>query len=239
MRSTLAIASKELRTYLASPMAYVVTALFLFMSGMFGFASDLTRTQLARLDGFFEFASFLLVLLAPILTMRLLAEEQKLGTLELLLTAPVRDHEVVLGKFLAAVGILAAMLLTTLYYPVLLLFFARPDIGPMLSGYFGLLLLGAALLAVGVLASSLTSNQIVAAILGIGILLAFSFAQLILAFAQNVPGAAALLSYLSLSAHFTDFVRGVIDTKAVVYYLSFIAVTLFFTVRSLETRRWR
>src|SRR3990170_5769229 len=119
MRSTLAIASKELRTYLASPMAYVVTALFLFMSGLFGFASDLTATQLARLDGFFEFASFLLVLLAPILTMRLLAEEQKLGTLELLLTAPVRDHEVVLGKFLASVGILAAMLLTTFYYPLL------------------------------------------------------------------------------------------------------------------------
>jgi len=239
MRSTLAIASKELRTYLASPMAYVVTALFLFMSGLFGFASDLTSTQLARLDGFFEFASFLLVLLAPILTMRLLAEEQKLGTLELLLTAPVRDHEVVLGKFLASVGILAAMLLTTFYYPVLLLFFAHPDIGPMLSGYFGLLLLGAALLAVGVLASSLTSNQIVAAVLGIGILLAFSFAHLILAFAQSVPGAADLLTYLSLSTHFTDFVRGVIDTKAVVYYLSFIAVTLFFTVRSLETRRWR
>ncbi|HLC30865.1 MAG TPA: hypothetical protein VJM51_08810, partial [Dehalococcoidia bacterium] len=99
--------------------------------------------------------------------------------------------------------------------------------------------LGAALLAVGVLASSLTSNQIVAAVLGIGILLAFSFAHLMMAFAQSVPGAAALLSYLSLSAHFTDFVRGVIDTKAVVYYLSFIAVTLFFTVRSLETRRWR
>lgn len=239
MRSTLAIASKELRTYLSSPMAYVVTALFLFMSGYFGFAPDLFSTQLARLDGFFYFASFLLVLLAPILTMRLLAEEQKLGTLELLLTAPVRDHEVVLGKFLASVGILAAMLFTTFYYPVLLLLFARPDIGPMLSGYFGLLLLGAAFLAIGVLASSLSSNQIVAAVLGFGILLAFSFAHLALGFAQNVPGAAAVLSYVSLSANFTDFVRGVIDTKAVIYYLSFIAVALFFTVRSLETRRWR
>lgn len=238
MRNILAIAGKELKAYFASPMAYVISAVFLAMSGFF-FAQDLTVFQFARLQGFHGAGSFLLLLLAPILTMRLLAEEQKLGTLELLLTAPVRDYEVVLGKFLAALGILVGMLVITLYYPVLLVFFAEPDPGPIFSGYLGLLLLGSSFLAVGLLASSLTSNQIVAAVLGIGMLLLFWVMNTASNLVQGVPAGQEVLTYLSLSSHYTDFLRGVVDSKDVLYYLSFIIVTLFFTMRSLETRRWR
>lgn len=238
MRNTLTIATKELTAYFTTPMAYIVTAVFLAMSGFF-FAQDLTTFQLARLHGFFGSASFLLLLIAPILTMRLLAEEQKLGTLELLLTAPVRDQEVVIGKFLAVAGILFMMLFITLYYPILLIKFSEPDLGPMLSGYLGLFLLGACFLSLGIFASSLTSSQIVAAVVGIGLSLLFWLLDSAGNLAQNVPLIRDVLIYLSLSANYSDFVRGVIDTKALVYYISFIVVVIFFAIRSLETRRWR
>ncbi len=239
MRNTFAIAGKELGTYFGSPMAYIIAAVFLAMTGFF-FIQDLNAFQLARLQGLLGPAGFLLLLLAPILTMRLFAEEQKLGTLELLLTAPVREEEVVLGKFLAALGILTVMLLLTFYYPILLLLFGDPDMGPALSGYLGLFLTGACFLAVGLLASSFSSNQIVAAVLGVGILLLFwlinAAASLVPA---GVPVARDILNYISLGSHYSDFLRGIIDTQGVIYYLTFTATALFFTMRSLETRRWR
>lgn len=238
MRNTLAIAGKELKAYFTSPIAYVITAVFLALTGYF-FAQDLFTFQFARLHGFLGAGSFLLLLIAPILTMRLIAEEQKLGTLELLLTAPVRDHEIVLGKFLAAVAILAAMLAITLYYPLLLTWVSDPDLGPMLSGYLGLFLLGAAFLAVGLFTSSLTSNQIVAATLGIGISLLFYLVDSAETLVRGVPAAVDVLRYISLNEHFSDFLRGVIDTKAVIYYGTFVATLLFLTVRSVESRRWR
>ncbi|MBI4496279.1 MAG: ABC transporter permease subunit [Chloroflexi bacterium] len=238
MRNTLAILKKEVVGYFTSPMAYVVAAVFLVLSGLF-FARYVSSAQIASLRGFFQPASFLMILLAPVLTMRLLAEEQKLGTLELLLTAPVRDVEVVLGKFLASLAILAVMLVLTLYYPLLLFWFGDPDPGPLLTGYLSLLLLGASALAVGLLASSLTSNQIVAAVLGLGILLLFWLLGLSASMVENLPLVRDALIYISLGGHLTDLVNGVIDTKDLVYYLSFAAVALFLTVRSLETRRWR
>ena len=238
MRNTLTIASKELKTYFASPVAYIVSASFLAVCGFF-YVQDLNSTQLARLHGFFGSGSFLLLLISPILTMRLLAEEQKLGTLELLLTAPVRDEEVVLGKFLAALAILVTLLLFTLYYPLLLVIFADPDFGPMVTGYLGMFLVGACFLAIGLFASSLTSNQIVAAVLSFAISLLFWLASTAGNLTQNIPGAAEVLGYISLSGHFSELLRGVVDTTALVYYLSFTVVMLFLTVRSLETRRWR
>lgn len=239
MRNTLLIARKEIVSYFTSPMAYIIAAVFLALSGLF-FATYVNSAQIASLSGFFQPASFIIILLAPVLTMRLFAEEQKLGTLELLLTAPVRDVEVVAGKFIAALTILLGMLALTLYYPLLLFWFGDPDFGPIASGYLALLLLGASALSVGLLASSLTSNQIVAAIVGLGILLGFW----VIGLASQIVGGSYpllrdLLNYLGLGSHFTDMVRGVIDTKSLVYYLSFSAAVLFLTVRSLETRRWR
>ena len=237
MNNTLAIAWKELKTYFSTPAAYIVGAMFLVFTGIV-FVLDVTRPFAeASVRGFIIPASFFFVLLAPLLTMRLLAEEQKLGTLELLLTAPVRDWEVVMGKYLAALVMLLATLAMTLYYVLLLYWFGDPDTGPVLSAYLGLILYGAAALAVGLLASSLSANQIVAAVVGMVVLLTLAFVdrlgQLVSGLAQDV------LTGMSMNARFIDFTRGIVDTSNVVYYLSLAAVFLFLTVRSLETRRWR
>ena len=237
MTNTFIIAWKETRSYFASPTAYVVGAMFLVLTGVF-FVFDITRPFAeASVRGYINWATLFIVFLAPLLTMRLLAEEQKLGTLELLLTAPVRDWEVVIGKYLASLVTLGATLAFTLYYVLMLFVFGEPDIGPLLSAYLGLVLYGAAALSIGIMASSLSGNQIVAAVVGIGILLMLANINRIGVLLQGVT--ADVISGLSMDAHFDDFARGVLDTSHVVYYLSLVAVFLFITVRSLEARRWR
>ena len=232
------ISRKELGSYLTSPMAYIVTAIFLALSGTF-FATYLAGTNYVdtSIRGFLDAGQILILLFAALLTMRLIAEERKTGTWELLLTVPVRDTEIILGKFIGSLVVLTGMLLLTVYYPILLMVFGDPDIGPIVTSYLGLFLLGSASLAVGIFASSLTSNQIVAAVVAGGIL----FGLWLLGMAANLaPGALGeILSYLSLSGHFPDFMRGVVDTKAVVYYLSITAVFLYLAIRSAETDRWR
>jgi len=237
MRNIGIIAAKEFRSYLNAPMAYIVTAIFLALSGTF-FATYLAGTNYTdtSLAGFLNAAGFLILLFAAVMTMRLIAEEKKLGTFELLLTAPVRDAEIVLGKFAASIAVLTAMLALTLYYPLLLIVFGDPDLGPIATSYFGLLLIGAASLAVGIFASSITSNQIVAAVVAGGILFGLWFLGTATRFAPG--GLGEVLSYLSLVDHFPDFVRGIIDTRAIVYYLSVTALFLFLAVRSIETGRW-
>lgn len=231
------ISCKEVRTYLTSPMAYVVTAIFLLLTGAF-FTMYLAATNYldTSIRGFLNAAQFLILLFATVLTMRLIAEEKKLGTWELLLTAPVRDTEMILGKFLGSLVVLTGMLALTLYYPLLLIVFGDPDLGPIGTSYLGLFLLGCAALAVGIFASSLSANQIVAAVLTGGILFALWFLGRA---SQFAPGALGdLLAYLSLSHHFPDFIRGLVDTRAVVYYLSITALFLYLAIRSLETSRW-
>ena len=169
--------------------------------------------------------------------MRLLAEEQKLGTLELLLTAPVRDWEVVAGKYVASLVILTATIALTLYYVLMLYWFGDPDAGPVVSAYLGLLLHGAAALAVGLLASSLSSNQIVAAVVGVAALLTLSSTGQVAGLFSGMTE--EVLNGMAMNLHFLDFSRGIIDTTHVAYYLSMVAAAIFLTVRSLETRRWR
>ena len=237
MRTVQAVAWKEIQVYFNSPTAYIVGMMFLALSGFF-FAQDLGDPfPEASLSNFFQGATIILILLAPALTMRLLAEEQKLGTIELLLTSPVRDWEVVVGKYLASLVFLLATLVLSLYYVILLIVFASPDLGPIYSGYLGLILYGGATLAVGLLCSTLTSNQIVAAVVAMGILLVLFFADLA---SSNIGGTAStVIGELSIKSHFDDFDRGVIDTKHVVYYLSMISFFLFLSIRALESRRWR
>lgn len=236
MRNTLAIAGRELQAYFVSPIAYVVTAAFLLISGYL-FAAILLLSQEATLRYLFGNLTTILLFVAPLLTMRLLAEEQRSGTLELLLTSPVQDWEVVLGKWLASLGLFAGILLLTGYYPLILWRYGNPDWGPVLTGYGGVLLLGGTLLALGTLTSALTSNQIVAAVLGVGLAV---LAWLIDALSQFAgPPISGVFTYLSLSTHFFDFLRGIVDTKDVVYYVSVIVVALFLATRVLETRRWR
>ena len=235
--NTFNIAWKETKAYFGTPAAYVVGAMFLGLTGVF-FVADITAPFAeASVRGIVEWASFFIVFLAPLLTMRLLAEEQKLGTLELLLTSPVRDWEVVLGKYIASLLILLAILTATFYYLILLFSFGEPDVGPVFSGYLGLVLYGAASLAIGLLGSSLSSNQIVAAVVGIAILLMLSFVNRVGIIVSGI--AKEVADGLSMNERIADFSRGVIDTSSLVFFLSLSAVFIFLTIRSLETRRWR
>jgi ABC-2 type transport system permease protein len=232
------LAAKEVGSYLASPMAYVITAVFLALTGTF-FASFLAATAYSEttIEGFVAAGKYLILLFAAVLTMRAIAEERKSGTWELLLTSPLGDAEIVLGKFAGHLTILSGMLGLTLYYPILLAFLGDPDFGPMATSYLGLLLLGGAALSVGIFASSLTANQVVAVVLASGMLFALWFLGTAAGLAPGPLG--KVLAYLSLSHHFADFGRGIVDTRAVVYYLSVSALFLYLAIRSIEAGRWQ
>ncbi len=235
MRNTATIALKEFKSYLASPMAYIVTGIFLALTGFF-FGGSAATYNGTSITGFLGTGNMLLLLLASVLTMRLLAEERKMGTLELLLTAPVRDSEIIMGKFLGSLGILTVMLALTLYYPLLLIIFGDPDMGPIATGYLGLFLLGCTSLAVGLFASSLASNQLVAAVVAGGILFALWFVGMAADYLPQALG--EVIGYFSLAYYFPDFMTGVIDTRGIIYYLSITVLFLFLSVRSLENSRW-
>ena len=238
MKNTMLIALKEFKSYLTSPMAYIIACVFLVLYGsLFIWYLEDTQYSDTSINGYLDiWGNLVLMLFAAALAMRLIAEEKKLGTWELMLTAPLRDTEVVLGKFLGSLGMLVSMLALTLYFPLLLWIFGIPDGGPILTGYLGLFLLGATSLSIGLFASSLTSNQIVAAVVAGGILAVLYFIGMA---GDAVSGAAGnILSYISLYSHFSAFVTGIIDTRAIIYYLSVTALFLFLTTRSVETGRW-
>ncbi len=237
MRTIRAVAFKEIQIYFSSPVAYIVALIFMALSGFF-FVRDLGNPfPEASMSNFFQGATFLLIPLAPALTMRLLAEEQKLGTIELLLTSPVRDWEVILGKYFASLVFLLFLLALTSYYVVLLLVFASPDPGPIYSGYLGLVLYGMATLAVGILTSTLTSNQIIAAVVGTGILVVLYATAFI---SEVVTGIwANVFTQLGFTSHFNDFDSGIIDSAHIVYFITVTALFLFLSIRALESRRWR
>jgi ABC-2 type transport system permease protein len=249
------IYKKELRLYFTSPVAYVLLTIFLLIAGWFFYtifayftrasmqmamnpqmARDLNATD-SVLRPLFSNVSVILLLVIPLVTMRLFAEERRSGTMELLLTYPVRDGAVLLGKYLAALTLYAAMLAGTLLYPALLLAFnARPEWGPLATGYLGLLLMGAMFLGVGIFASSLTENQIVAAIVTFGTLLMFWIIGWPAEFVGGWLG--TVLTHLSITEHNDTFTKGVLDTKDIIYYVDFTALGLLLTLRSLEARRW-
>ena len=253
MRYIWLIANKEVRTYFASPMAYVVSAAFLAITGFFFVASVSDAFSEASIRGFLAGAVFFMIFMSPAITMRLLAEEQKIGTLELLLTSPVREFEIVLGKFLAALITVMAMLVLSLYFVILLFVYGIPDVGPILTGYLGLVLYAAATLAIGLFASSLSPNQIVGLVVGAGLLTGLTIIDFV---SDRVTGIGSeVLDALQLGAsfsvfdldsfgvaesgHFADFARGILSIGDIVYYISITAVFLMLTVIALETRRWR
>ena len=238
MRNMYVIAKREVAAYFVSPIAYVITAVYLaVMGGLFGLILYYSREATLRHALLHGVSILFMVLVTQVLTMRLLADEQRLGTLELLLTAPVRDWEVVVGKYLASLAVLLVMILLTGYFPVVLLRIGNPDVGTMLAGYLGYILNGAALLSIGVFASSLTQNQVVAAVLGIGITLLLWISG---ALGEIVGDSLReVVAYLPIFDHYLDFVRGIIDTKDIVYFVSVIVVFLFLSTRVVESRRWR
>jgi ABC-2 type transport system permease protein len=236
LRNVANIARRELEAYFLSPIAYVAIAIFLFLMGYL-FERILYLSREATLQYVFYNMTTVLMLVSPLLSMRLFAEENRAGTLELLLTSPVRDWEVVLGKYLAALGVLALALGLTGVYALVLAVVGQPEWGPILTGYLGMFLFGASLLALGLLTSSWTRNQVIAAFSAVVLIL---FLWVIDALASSAGGPlAGSLRYLALSQHFEDFLRGVVDTRHVAYYLSLTFLCLFLTVRSLESRRWR
>jgi ABC-2 type transport system permease protein len=250
------VAARELRSYFTSPVAYMTIFGFLVITGIFfsSYAvafldpSVLLYNIPATLDPVLQVLPIVLLLIAPVLTMRLLAEEQRSGTIELLMTAPLRDWEVVLGKYLAALSLYLAMLALTLYYPLILLVFGSPDKGVLVSSYLGAIFLGASFMAVGVLASALTRNQIIAAVL---CMMALLFLWLIQVFVPLLPtninlplgngvlNPSEALQNLSIIYHYSDFTKGVVDSRHVLYYVSVVAICLFLATRTLEVRRWR
>ena len=236
MRNSLAMFKKEIRSYFASTIAYVVLAVFLAVVGYF-YSYFLFSTGQATLTFLFLNLSNVLLLVAPLLTMRLLAEEQRLGTMELLLTAPIRDWEIVLGKWLAAFVMVLAMLAMTAYTAVIVFAFGNPELGPIIAGYLAVLLLSAALLSIGLLASSLSQNQLVAAVVAFGCSLLLWNLNLLAKYLG--PPWQEVVNYLALSQHFLPFTRGVIRTQDVLYYVSVVAVCLFFATRIVEKRRWQ
>ncbi|NQV13710.1 MAG: ABC transporter permease subunit [Parcubacteria group bacterium] len=236
MNSIFTITLKELRSYFTSPIAYVVFTMFLVLSGYF-FSVILFISKEASFRGAASNIIITLLFLMPLITMRMFSEERKMGTLELLMTKPVRDIEVMLGKFLAAAILFITMLASTLVYIFILTKYGNPDMGPIWSAYLGILLCGLSFIALGIFASTLTENQIIAAVIGFALVLLLWVMSWISGNLGEVDS--ELLSYISLSTHLEGFVKGVINLKDVVYYLSFIVFWLFVSVKSIEIRKWK
>ncbi|MBS1260926.1 MAG: hypothetical protein MAG453_00242 [Calditrichaeota bacterium] len=230
-----AVWRREMRSYFANPTAYIVLAVFLLITGWF-FTLNLFKENLAHLRSIFDILPFLLVVFAPAISMRLISEERKSGTLELLVTMPVRDFDVIFGKFLAAFVLYAVALVLTFVYPFTIIVLGDAPVGSIAAGYIGLLLLGAGYLGVGLLGSALTESQIVAFILSFAV----SAALAVLVFAAIVipPPLADIIQYLSTTYHFQNIARGVLDSRDVIYFLSLIFLVLLLASRAMTQRKF-
>jgi ABC-2 type transport system permease protein len=255
MGNVVAIAQKELRSYFASPIAWVILGLFALLFGFFfytflvlfvrqsmqmgqmGMEGQPVNVNLYMIRGLLQNASVIILFVLPMITMRTYAEEKRSGTMELLLTSPVTDVQIIMGKFLGALALYAAMLLVTACYIALLFRYGNPEWRPIVAGYVGLLLLGGCFLSMGLLVSSLTRNQIVAGIATFGVFLMLWVIGWIGDFTG--PTARTIVTYLSITDHFDDFSKGIIDTKHVIYYVSFITFGLFLTAKAVDSERWR
>jgi len=255
MKNIWAICKKEIKTYFTSPIAYVVITVFLVLVGFFFYSLiwwfNSQSLQMARNQYYFQQLninqmvysplfqnmSIILLLMIPLLTMRLFSEEKKTNTDELLYTSPISINQIILGKYFSSLFVLLAMLLLTGILSIFTFAYGNPELVPILNGYLRLFLMGAAFIAVGIFFSSLTENQIVAAILTFGTLLLFW----ILNWTSYSAGGIwkDVLNYLSFIQHFEDMTRGILDTTDIVYYISFIFFGLFLTHSVIQSRRWR
>jgi len=235
MSGALAVYQKELATYFRSPIAYYVVAVFLLGTGYF-FLYNIFLTGETTMAGTFQNMGMLLLTLAPVISMRLFSAEYTAGTAELLLTLPLRPWQIVLGKYLGAVTMLLSITAGTLIDLVPLYLFGAPETPTILAGYLGFVLLGMACLAVGQFFSTLTHNQIVAALITAAVLLGFWFVGHLQSF-QRSDALRSLFGYLSFSHHFTDFIQGLVRTEAVTFYLVVSAIALTLSAGYLAGRR--
>jgi len=258
MRNIYLIAKKEFQAYFTSPVAYVVITIFLVITGYFFynlFASfstlsfqastnpaiakqpnllNITETVIRPLFGNM---GTIMLLMMPLLTMRLFSEEKKSGTIELLLTYPISDMEVIIGKLVACIAVFVLMLSATITCPLLVMVFGEPETGPIITGYLGLFLMGTAFISLGVFTSSITENQIVAASLSFGVLFLFSMMGYSVSFMGPTLG--RIIMSISLIGHMESFAKGVIDTTDIMYYLIFSTLFVFLTLRVMESKKWR
>jgi ABC-2 type transport system permease protein len=231
----LPIFRRELAAYFFSPMAYIVISVFLVLTGWF-FASDLFLSSESSLRSVFSIVPFIYIFFVPAITMRLISEENKSGTIELLVTMPVNDTDIILGKYFAALGLLLVGVAFTLPYGLTVMVLGDPDMGMMVTGYVGMVLIGAAYVAIGVFASTISRNQVVSFILAFLIIFILYLVDkfLVIIPAYLVP----VMQFLSIDYHFANIVRGVIDSRDVLYYLSVIVFMLTLSRLSLESRKW-
>lgn len=236
MGGTATIFKREMMGFFYSPIAYVLIAIFLIFSGYF-FATILALTQQATLSYSLANTQFILSIIAPIITMKLLSDEVRSGTIEMLMTAPVTDFEVVFGKFLAAWFLYLVMLAPTLLYVVFLQWVGQPDMGPVLSSYIGLALMGLMFISIGLMMSAFTRSQMIAGISGIVTLVILFFMGY--AASGTATWYASALQYLGTYSHWEPFTKGMVNTKDILYYVTITALCLFITVRVVESRKWR
>jgi ABC-2 type transport system permease protein len=236
MTNVWAVTTRELRSYFLSPLAYLVGAFFVFGSGLL-FWLILQSNHEASVRGLISNVHVLFLFVIPMISMRLLAEEQRTGTMELLMTNPVQEWEIVTGKFLGSAFFVLCMLLATLLFPLFLFIFGSPDRGPILTGYLGALLQGSAFLAIGLWASSLTENQIVSAVVSFILLLALWLSDNIGQASGGTFG--QIVGYTSLINHIQGFAQGVVDSKDVIFYLTVIGGGLVLSTLSLQSKRYR
>ncbi len=253
MTNILAIARKELRSYFASPIGYVVIGMYALVFGFF-YAIGLNFSVRQSMQGpgmgggpfnvnqqmiryVLMNSTVINLLVVPMITMRTYAEEKRSGTIELLMTSPVTDFQIIVGKFLGAMSLYCAMVGLTLIHMAILFVYGNPEVKPILTGYLGLLLLGGCFVSVGLFFSSLTRNQIVAGMFTFAVLLLLWVIDWIGSFTG--PTVEKVVTYLSITGHLEDFLRGVIDTQHLVYYLSFITFGLFITAKAVDSERWR
>ena len=255
MRNALAIAQKELRSYFASPIGYIVVGLFALLygyfyvtmlsyfvrqsmqMGQFGGGQGAVNVNQGMIRPLLQNVTILILFIMPTVTMRAYAEENRSGTIELLLTSPLTDFEIIMGKFLGAMALWATMLGVTVIHILLLFAYGRPEWKPLVTAYLGLLLMGGCFISVGLLISSLTKNQIIAGVTTFTVFLLLWIINWIGSFSG--PTVNAVTQYLSIVDQYDDFAKGVIDTSHLIYYLSFISFGLFLTAKSVDSERWR
>lgn len=240
MKNVIAVMKREIRSYFSSPIGFVFIVFFLLVSNaFFFFVQDFFRQGQVTMRGYFAALPWIFLFFVPAITMRLWSEEKKLGTVELLLTSPIRDSEVVLGKFLASFLFLLITLACSFTVPLTLGFLGDPDGGVILGSYIGALFLGAAYLAIGLYMSSLTENQVIAFITSMAVIFLLLLIGIAPIYFNLLGPVVAFCEYVSLLTHFNNVTRGVIDLRDVVYYVSIVVLFLYLNVKNIEARKWR
>jgi ABC-2 type transport system permease protein len=232
------IARRELGSYFYSPIAYVAMVVFLLLCGLM-FRNDFKPGQVATMRTMFDNMVLVLVFVIPVLCMGLLAQEWASGTIETMMTAPISETDIVIGKFLGSLGFLAILLIPTLLYVLMLWIYGHPEMGPILSGYIGIILVGAMFISTALFCSSLTRSQVVAAVMAAAILSLITIVPWLAGGSTELPEFWRKVADQAVYRRYSDFSRGVLDSANVVFFVVATAAFLFFTVKVLESRRWK